>query len=105
MRKIIRFKLVALLTAMSLTTQAQEMDTLKVQKDSVVWNESLKEVNVVASSIRTEGDRTTAFITKEMRKKLLTETKSVGTDKDTPYYIINKWSQGECWCTRLPALM
>ena len=68
MRKIIRFKLVALLTTMSLTTRAQEMDTLKVQSDSVVWNESLKEVSVVASSIRTEGDRTTAFITKEMRR-------------------------------------
>ena len=66
MRKIIRFKLVALLTTMSLTTRAQEMDTLKVQSDSVVWNESLKEVSVVASSIRTEGDRTTAFITKGM---------------------------------------
>ena len=68
MRKIIRFKLVALLTTMSLTTRAQEMDTLKVQSDSVVWNESLKEVSVVASSVRTEGDRTTAFITKEMRR-------------------------------------
>ena len=62
MRKIIRFKLVALLTTMSLTTRAQEMDTLKVQSDSVVWNESLKEVSVVASSIRTEGDRTTHLL-------------------------------------------
>ena len=68
MRKIIRFELVALLAAMSLTTRAQEMDTLKVQNDSVVWNESLKEVSVVASSIRTEDDRTMAFITKEMRR-------------------------------------
>ncbi len=68
MRKIIKFELVTLLTAMSLTTQAQEMDTLKVQKDSVAWNESLKEMSVMASSIRTEGDRKTAFITKEMRR-------------------------------------
>ena len=68
MRKIIRFELVALLTAMSSTTRAQEMDTLKVQKDSLAWNESLQEVSVVASSVHTEGDRTTAFITKEMRR-------------------------------------
>ena len=60
--------MVALLAATSLTTRAQEMDTLKVENDSVVWNESLKEVSVVASSTRTEGDKTTAFITKEMRR-------------------------------------
>ena len=68
MGKIIRFVLVALLTAMSLTTWAQEKDTLKVQSDSVARNVSLKEVSVVASSIRTEGDKTTVRITKEMRR-------------------------------------
>lgn len=68
MGKIIRFVLVTLLTAMSLTTRAQEKDTLKVQSDSVARNVSLKEVSVVASSIRTEGDRTTVRITKEMRR-------------------------------------
>ena len=50
------------------SAMAQTTDTLQVQTDSVVWNESLREVSVVASSTRTEGDRTTAFITKEMRR-------------------------------------
>ena len=44
MGKIIRFVLVTLLTAMSLTTRAQEKDTLKVQSDSVARNVSLKKI-------------------------------------------------------------
>ena len=50
MGKIIRFVLVALLTAMSLTTWAQEKDTLKVQSDSVVRNVSLKEIAYILDS-------------------------------------------------------
>ena len=84
MRKIIRFELVTLLTTMSLTTQAQEMDTLKVQSDSVAWNESLKEVSVVASNIRTEGDRTTAFITKEMRRGARNTAQMLGNIRSLP---------------------
>ena len=68
MRKNIKLAIVALLAAMSSATWAQMTDTLKTQTDSVAWNKSLKEVSVVASNVRTEGDRTTAFITKEMRR-------------------------------------
>ena len=50
MGKIIRFVLVALLTAMSLTTRAQEKDTLKVQSDSVARNVSLKEIAYILDS-------------------------------------------------------
>ena len=50
MGKIIRFVLVALLTAMSLTTKAQEKDTLKVQSDSVARNVSLKEIAYILDS-------------------------------------------------------
>ena len=50
MGKIIRFVLVALLTAMSLTTWAQEKDTLKVQSDSVARNVSLKEIAYILDS-------------------------------------------------------
>lgn len=52
----------------TLTTAAQETDTLAVQNDSTDWSIELKEVAVETSSIRTEGDKTTAFITKEMRR-------------------------------------
>jgi len=89
MRKIIKFELVTLLTAMSLTTQAQEMDTLKVQKDSVAWNESLKEVSVMASSIRTEGDRTTAFITKEMRRGARNTAQMLGNIRGLTWNAVN----------------
>lgn len=50
MGKIIGFVLVALLTAMSLTTRAQEKDTLKVQSDSVARNVSLKEIAYILDS-------------------------------------------------------
>ena len=50
MGKIIRFVLVTLLTAMSLTTWAQEKDTLKVQSDSVARNVSLKEIAYILDS-------------------------------------------------------
>ena len=50
MGKIIRFVLVTLLTAMSLTTRAQEKDTLKVQSDSVARNVSLKEIAYILDS-------------------------------------------------------
>ena len=51
MRKIIGFVLVALLpTAMSLTTWAQEKDTLKVQSDSVSRNVSYR-MNLKESQI------------------------------------------------------
>ena len=50
MGKIIRFVLVALLTAMSLTTRAQEKDTLKVQSDSVSRNVSYR-MNLKESQI------------------------------------------------------
>lgn len=66
MRKRTKLLVAMLMTATS--AMAQTTDTLQVQTDSVVWNESLREVSVVASSVRTEGDRTTAFITKEMRR-------------------------------------
>lgn len=52
----------------TLTTAAQEADTLTVKNDSTDWSIELKEVAVETSSIRTEGDKTTAFITKEMRR-------------------------------------
>ena len=68
MRKYIRLVVVALLTAASLETWAQDADTLSVQCDSVAWENSLSEVSVVGSSTRTEGDKTTVVITKEMRR-------------------------------------
>ena len=68
MRKYIRLAVVALLTAASLETWAQDADSLSVQRDSVAWEHSLSEVSVVGSSTRTEGDKTTVVITKEMRR-------------------------------------
>ncbi|MGM9706407.1 MAG: hypothetical protein ACI3YM_02175, partial [Prevotella sp.] len=68
MRKNIRLAVAALLTAASLETWAQDTDTVSVQRDSVAWKNSLCEVSVVGSSTRTEGDKTTVVITKEMRR-------------------------------------
>ena len=68
MRKYIRLAVAALLTATTLETWAQDADTLSVRRDSVAREESLSEVSVVASSTRTEGDKTMVVITKEMRR-------------------------------------
>ena len=68
MRKYIRLAVAALLTATTLETWAQDADTLSVRRDSVTREESLSEVSVVASSTRTEGDKTMVVITKEMRR-------------------------------------
>ena len=68
MRKHTTILIIALLTATSSVANAQDADTLRLQNDSVTWNESLEDINVVASSVHTVGDKTTALITKEMRR-------------------------------------
>ena len=72
MGKIIRFVLVALLTAMSLTTRAQEKDTLKVQSDSVARNVSLKEIAYIldseASILASRLRRTRNRLKKELQR-------------------------------------
>lgn len=72
MGKIIRFVLVALLTAMSLTTWAQEKDTLKVQSDSVARNVSLKEIAYIldseASILASRLRRTRNRLKKELQR-------------------------------------
>ena len=59
---------VVALMMVALTAKAQKADTLAVQNDSTNRNIELNEVTVMTSSIRTEGDKTTTFITKEMRR-------------------------------------
>ena len=72
MGKILRFVLVALLTAMSLTTWAQEKDTLKVQSDSVARNVSLKEIAYIldseASILASRLRRTRNRLKKELQR-------------------------------------
>lgn len=72
MGKIIRFVLVTLLTAMSLTTWAQEKDTLKVQSDSVARNVSLKEIAYIldseASILASRLRRTRNRLKKELQR-------------------------------------
>lgn len=72
MGKIIRFVLVTLLTAMSLTTRAQEKDTLKVQSDSVARNVSLKEIAYIldseASILASRLRRTRNRLKKELQR-------------------------------------
>ena len=72
MGKIIRFVLVTLLTAMSLTTRAQEMDSLKVQSDSVARNVSLKEIAYIldseASILASRLRRTRNRLKKELQR-------------------------------------
>ena len=72
MRKILGFVLVALLTAMSLTTRAQEKDTLKVQSDSVARNVSLKEIAYIldseASILASRLRRTRNRLKKELQR-------------------------------------
>ena len=72
MGKIIGFVLVTLLTAMSLTTRAQEKDTLKVQSDSVARNVSLKEIAYIldseASILASRLRRTRNRLKKELQR-------------------------------------
>ena len=60
--------IVLALMAIVSTAKAENADSLTVKNDSVTWNKTLNDVSVVASSVKTEGDRTVAFITKDMRR-------------------------------------
>ena len=68
MKKINKQTIVLALMAIVSTAKAENADSLTVKNDSVTWNKTLNDVSVVASSVKTEGDRTVAFITKDMRR-------------------------------------
>ena len=68
MKKMNRLTIALAFMAIASTVKAEDADTLTINNDSVTWNKALNDVSVVASSVNTMGDRTVAFITKEMRR-------------------------------------